>query len=84
MSDEVTEKAGKMWLYVTGGLAALPLLYALSCGPVYVFVARGVIARDAFQTAYAPLAWCLEQSNTRRPAEGYILLWLKLTGSPVP
>lgn len=84
MSDEATGKAGKTWLYVAGVLAALPILYALSCGPAYVCVERGLLPRAAFHASFEPLFWLLRKTDTVGPAEGYIVGWLKLTGTPIP
>lgn len=84
MSDEATSKGGKVWFYATGVLVVLPLLYALSCGPAYVCVERGLFPREAFETSYAPLVWLLRKTDTVTPAEAYIVAWLKLTGTRIP
>ena len=82
MSDETTEKSSKVWLYVTGSIIALPLLYVLSIGPVGVLAFRGVITNDAFNSVYAALIWFVERTDTGDALEAYTKMWFSLTGTP--
>lgn len=83
MSDEPTTRSGKTWLYVVGVLVSLPLLYALSIGPVFVLVMKKAISNDVF-LIYAPLEWFAQATHTSDAFKTYISLWLSLTGTPVP
>jgi len=58
MSDEATTKTGKVWLYVVGLLAGMPLLYVLSVGPVLKVAAKlPEPATSIVLSVYWPLDW---------------------------
>lgn len=83
MSDEATSKSGKTWLYVVGLLVGLPLLYALSIGPVFVLVMKKAISNDVL-LIYAPLEWFMQATGTDDAFKAYVSVWLYLTGTPIP
>jgi len=87
MSDEAPEKSGKVWLYVMGLLAALPVCYWLSIGPVTVLALRGWMPSSAgrvLESAYAPLIKFTEFTGTTPVLHTYQTTWLKMTGTPIP
>ncbi len=84
MSDEAPEKSGKVWLYVVGLLVGVPLCYVLSTGPMVVLQVRKVISETAIEAIYTPLIWFMRETNTKEAIEGYVVLWLKLTNTPIP
>ena len=84
MNDETPEKSGKTWLYVVGLLVGVPLCYVLSTGPVVVLAMRKVIPESAIEAIYGPLIWFLRETNTREAVESYVVLWMKLTNTPIP
>jgi hypothetical protein len=84
MSEETTDKSGKTWLYVVGLLVGVPLCYLLSTGPMVVLKVRKIIPASAIEVIYAPLIWVMRETNTREAIEGYVVLWLKLTNTPIP
>jgi hypothetical protein len=84
MSDEITEKSSKVWLYVTGGVMALPLIYWLSLGPVTVLWARKVISHTTIAIYCKPLNYFYEYIGTDFGMETYMKAWCSLTGTPCP
>lgn len=84
MSDEAPEKSGKMWFYVVGMLVGVPLCYVLSTGPMVVLQVRKIVPESAILAIYAPLSWFMRETNTREAINSYVLLWLKLTNTPIP
>ena len=84
MSDEANEKANKTWLYVTGGIMALPLLYVLSIGPVGVLVVRGIIPPSAIHSLYDPLDWFCRRTDSGDALVAYTKMWFAMTGTPWP
>ena len=84
MSDEANEKANKTWLYVTGGIMALPLLYVLSVGPMIVLAERGIIPKSAIDSLYRPLERLCIRTDTVEAMVAYIKMWCVLTGTPWP
>ena len=55
MSDEATDKAGKTWLYVSGILAMLPVLYVLSAGPAVMIQDKFPSVGSRIGNLYAPV-----------------------------
>lgn len=84
MSDETSEKSSKTWLYVVGLLVGAPLCYVLSIGPAAVLFLRGCAPKPLVTAIYGPLEWATHSSPLGPPLEGYIELWLQLTGTPKP
>lgn len=84
MSDEAPDKSGKVWLYVVGLLLGLPLCYVLSCGPMVVLTVRKVIPESVMETTYGPLVWFMRETGTREAVEAYVVVWLRLTNTPIP
>ena len=85
MSEEASEKSSKTWLYVVGLLVGVPACYVLSIGPAAVLFLRGYAPKPLVTSIYAPLEWAIPNSSPLGPPlEGYIELWLQLTGTPKP
>lgn len=84
MSEETTDKSGKTWLYVMGLLVGVPLCYVLSTGPMVVLGMRKVIPEPAIEVIYGPLIWLMRETNTKEAIESYVVLWMKLTNTPIP
>ena len=84
MSDETTEKSSKVWLYVTGSIIALPLLYVLSIGPMAVLVVRKIMPEEGFELIYAPLGWFCTRTDTWDTVWAYAKMWCALTSTPWP
>ena len=82
MSDEATGKSGKTWLYVTGILALLPVLYVLSIGPMAVLFLRKAVPEEGF-VVYRPLHWVAEKTDTSLALQTYMKSCCKLTGRVV-
>ncbi len=89
MSDAATGKSGKTWLYVVGILASLPLLYVLSVGPSTVFLGRSALTPSVgsvgpsvgsvFYTAYDPLFWFADMTETKPMLKAYMTAWVRFT-----
>ena len=84
MSEETTEKSGKLWLYGLGFVLALPFLYYLSIGPVVVLFARKIISQDAFEIFLFPFGWFVDMAETDFGIPAYARAWCHATGTPWP
>ena len=84
MSNEATDKSGKTWLYVVGFLVGLAMLYVLSIGPAFVLIMRKVLPNELLGTFYRPLDLFVTTTGTNEAIKGYIMIWLRLTGTPEP
>ena len=84
MSDEVTGKSGKLWLYVASGVVALPVFYVLSYGPVAVIGARKVISQDALESYKMPIVFLVDKAGTEFGLMAYLKVWFAITGTPWP
>ncbi|NBV25103.1 MAG: hypothetical protein EBS05_24680 [Proteobacteria bacterium] len=82
MSDESAPKSNRTWLYVVGIIAGLPLLYALSTGPVFVLYVRGVFLRESCAAFYWPLELLVASTGNTDSLWAYHKAWLDLTGTP--
>jgi hypothetical protein len=75
MSDDMTGKSGKTWLYVAGGLVSLPLLYVLTVGPAMVVVLRSSLASGAaaaFSATYGPLLLAAQVTGMDGALNSYV------------
>ena len=84
MSEETTEKSGKLWLYGLGFLLALPFLYYLSIGPVVVLFARKIISEEAIAVFILPFEWGSKVAGTDFGIPAYARAWCHATGTPWP
>jgi hypothetical protein len=66
-------------LILLGGV----LLYALSCGPMAILLARGNLSAETFRAIYAPHVWVAERAPAPvgRWLEDYVQWW---AGPPPP
>jgi hypothetical protein len=83
MSEETTDKSGKTWPYVAGLLVGMPLLYALSIGPVFVLVMKKAVSNDVL-LIYSPLERFMQATGTDDAFKAYVSAGLYLTGTPIP
>lgn len=57
-------------------LVVLPMLYLLAFGPAVYLFESDVISEDTLLTAYAPVAWLVDKSETfGKFIEWYCWLW---------
>ena len=73
-AEPKSSTSGFRWL----ALAALPLLYVLSIGPVLKVVQRSgntPAKRNALRQVYAPVIWLHDHTFLEKPIEAYVGLW---------
>ena len=84
MSDETTEKSSKVWLYLSGGIVALPLIYWLSLGPAEVLWTRKMISSSTFEIYCMPWGYFIEHVGIDFGIGTYMQAWFSFTGTPLP
>ena len=55
MDENRTRRGGCVPLFITAGVLALPLLYFLSSGPVYLLADAGYLDGKTYRAIYSPL-----------------------------
>jgi hypothetical protein len=56
-------------------LAALPMLYVLSIGPVVMIADKAGLSPRPFRKFYAPVIWLHDHTVLKQPIEWYAELW---------
>ncbi len=56
-------------------LAALPVLYVLSLGPVILLAKKSGLPQASLRAFYAPLIWLHDHTLLKQPLEWYVGLW---------
>ena len=81
MSEESTDRSSKVWLYTLCLILSLPLLYALSAGPVLVLIVRGWASESIFESFYTPLESFAQATNTKGLFQTYAKAWMSTNGT---
>ncbi len=73
-SDEAVGR-GRGLVFVTVLLAALPMLYLLSIGPVFLISEKTHYFPSFLQNFYSPIVWLHGHTFLKQPIEIYLGLW---------
>jgi hypothetical protein len=74
MSSEEKERSRGLY-WVVGAVVLVPLLYALSIGPVGRACERAGLDSDGVEAFYAPLEWLHGNTPLAKPLRWYVRLW---------
>jgi len=69
--EQKSSNGGFVWI----ALAAVPLVYVLSIGPVGMVAQRSGGNHTAIRKFYAPIGWLHDNTFMRKPLEAYLDLW---------
>ena len=79
--NESGPSPSRTWLWTTVVIVILPVIYALSIGPVIYWMERHRPARGPdpwLQTFYGPLLWADEHTPLKKPLDVYTDWWVRL------
>jgi hypothetical protein len=72
---EPVESSGRFSLWFWVSIAAVPVIYLLSIGPVALYVNKHESSEEFFGVVYAPVIWLHDHTFLEEPIEWYVEFW---------